>query len=62
MKVRLITVSSITNGGKEVPALRLSGVWLAKMGFNLGKKVIVREQPGQLTIQLVSLEGGASCE
>jgi molybdopterin biosynthesis enzyme MoaB len=62
MRVRLLTVSATNANGKEVPALRLSGDWLAKQGFNLGKKVIVREQPGQLTIQLVSLEGGASCE
>ena len=58
MKVRLMTVSSITNGGKEVPALRLSGDWLSKVGFNLGKKVIIQERPGQLTIQLISLEEG----
>lgn len=54
MKVRLLTVSAINTNGKDVPALRLSGDWLTKIGFNHGKKVIVQEKPGQLTIQLIS--------
>ena len=62
MRVRLLTVSTATAGGKEVPALRLSGDWLSKNGFRQGKNVIVREQPGQLTILLVSIEEGIACE
>ena len=62
MKVRLLTVSTATANGKDVPALRLSGDWLSKVGFNLGKKVIVQERPGQLTIQLISLEEETSCK
>jgi hypothetical protein len=56
MKVRLVTIGSINSGGKEVPYLRLSGQWLAKIGFRFGKKAIIREQPGQLTIQIVTFE------
>jgi hypothetical protein len=56
MKVRLITIGSISAGGKEVPSLRISGQWLAKIGFRFGKKAIISEQPGLLTIQLISFE------
>lgn len=56
MRVRLITVSSALAGGKEVPSLRISGQWLAKIGFSAGKKAIIQERPGQLTIQLITIE------
>ena len=70
MKVRLITVSTVPSNGKEVPALRLSGDWLGKLGFRLGRKVIIQEKPGQLMVQLVSIaaedrpgsEEGSPCE
>jgi hypothetical protein len=62
MKVRLLTVCAVSANGKDVPALRISGDWLAKVGFKLGKKVIIREQPGQLTIQLITLEEANPCE
>jgi len=61
MKVRMLTVSAVLAGDKEVPALRLSGQWLAKMGFSLGRKVIVQERPGQIIIQAISIEEGESC-
>lgn len=62
MKVRMLTVSTMTANGKNVPAIRLSGEWLGKVGFGLGKKIIVREQPGQLTIHLITFEEGHPCE
>jgi len=58
MKVRMLTVGALTAGGREVPALRLSGQWLAKRGFDRGRKVIVQEKPGQIIIQAVSIEEG----
>lgn len=45
---------------KEVPLIRLSGDWLKQLGFGLGQRVVVREGPGQLVIQLV--EEGKECE
>jgi hypothetical protein len=62
MKVRLLTVTNAVSNGKDVPALRISGEWLTKIGFNHGKKVIIQERPGQLMIHLISFEEGSSCE
>jgi hypothetical protein len=53
MKTRRLTVSSIYANEKQVPAIRLSGNWLVKNGFQTGRKVIVDEQPGSLTIRLL---------
>ena len=52
-KVRKLTVSYTYFNDKPVPFIRLSGAWLKVLGFDFGGKVIVREQPGQLVIQLV---------
>jgi hypothetical protein len=62
MKVRLLTVSNVYTGGKEVPALKISGDWLAKVGFRQGKKFIIQERVGELTLQLVTLEEAGPCE
>jgi hypothetical protein len=52
LKTRKLTVSYIHINEKTVPFIRLAGDWLNRQGFNVSKKVIVREQPGQLVIQL----------
>ena len=52
MKDRRLTVSYTYFNEKSVPTIRLSGDWLKVLGFGSGQKVVVREQPGQLVIQL----------
>ena len=52
MKDRRLKVGYIYSNDKEVPMIRLAGDWLNRQGFSLGKKVIVREMPGQIVIQL----------
>ena len=47
-----LTVGSIYFNEKRVPFIRLSGDWLNRQGFSLGKKIIVREEPGQLVLQV----------
>lgn len=54
MKVRVLTVSSIYSSSKEVPQIRIQGVWLEKLGFRPGKKIIVEESYGKLVLKLVS--------
>ena len=56
--MRTLTVSSFhREWGKHhriharVPAIRLSGRWLARAGFAIGSKVKVRVESGALTIQ-----------
>jgi hypothetical protein len=53
MKTRRLTVSSIYSNEKQVPAIRLSGNWLVKNGLQTGRKVVVDEKPGSLTISLI---------
>jgi len=53
MKDRRLTVGYIyTPNDQKVPALRLSGKWLEQIGFKSDQKVIVKQLPGQLVIQL----------
>jgi hypothetical protein len=52
MKERRLTVGYIYAKDRKVPALRISGKWLEQTGFKLDQKVIVKQLPGQLVIQL----------
>jgi formylmethanofuran dehydrogenase subunit D len=52
MKNRRLTVGSTYFKEKEVPFIRLSGDWLKNLGFSSGQKVVIREEPGILVIQL----------
>jgi hypothetical protein len=56
-KDHTLTVSYVYFKEKKVPFIRLSGEWLARQGFDLGKKIIVREQSGQLVLQLAEEAG-----
>jgi hypothetical protein len=53
MKTKRHTVSSVYANDKQFPAIRLSGNWLVKNGFQTGRKFQVDEQPGSLTIRLI---------
>jgi hypothetical protein len=53
MKTRRLTVSSTYFNEKKVPYIRLSGNWLIENGFQTGRKIMVDEQPGSLTIRLI---------
>ena len=52
MKDHRLTVGYIYANAQKVPALRLSGKWLEQIGFESDRKVIVKQLPGQLVIQL----------
>ena len=52
MKTRLITVCSLLSHRGSVPHLRLSGKWLARLGFLPGGKVAVEEGDGWITLRL----------
>ncbi|MGE5598036.1 MAG: SymE family type I addiction module toxin [Bacteroidota bacterium] len=62
MKTRLVTVCSLLSNGGKVPQLRLSGRWLAKLGFHPGAKVAVEEEAGRLTLRIASGNGVSPCE
>jgi len=53
MRVRLLTICIHWRREKIVPELRLCGKWLARNGFEIGRKVAIQEEPGKLTLRLV---------
>lgn len=42
---------SLSYGSKVVPELKLSGVWLEKLGFKAGSRVKITAVSGQLIIE-----------
>jgi len=55
-QVRILTIQSDTRYGmnylfKEIPKLRLTGLWLVKAGFRPGQKVQVEVKPGELILK-----------
>lgn len=49
---RDLTVGDIYRNGKNVPMLRVSGLWLEKLGFKIGDFVRIKCEDGQLIISL----------
>lgn len=48
---RELTVSEATNyGRKTAPMLRIQGLWLQELGFNVGDPVLVKCEDGKLII------------
>ena len=56
MKTRAHTIGSTRVRKKRVPQIRLSGQWLERQGFRPGRKFIIREMPGSLTLNLIVTE------
>ncbi len=54
LKVRVLTITSVTSNNKEVPQIRIQGLWLEKLGFKAGKKMIIAESYGKLVLRRVS--------
>lgn len=49
---RNLTVSSVGGyNNKEVPALRINGMWLEDLGFHTGDKVTIHCENGKLVIE-----------
>ena len=45
--------SVVLHGSKEVPWLTTSGVWLEKLGFNIGDTVRITSRKGLLVIEVL---------
>ena len=52
---RAYTVSSIYDRecNKDRPAIRICGDWLKDLGFETGKRILVRCEGGRLTVELI---------
>lgn len=37
-----------------IPEIRLTGKWLAELGFEIGKEIEIKEQKNKLTIRLTN--------
>lgn len=55
MKVRVSKISSVTANNKEVPQIRIQGIWLEKLGFKTGEKVMIEESYGKLVLKLIDI-------
>ena len=59
-KPRELTVTTLYRGAgsgpvaEQVPYLRVSGRWLAQLGFARGSRVIISGEPGRLVLTLAS--------
>lgn len=54
-QVRILTIQTDVRYGmsylfKEIPKLRLTGLWLVQAGFRPGQKVKVEVKPDQITL------------
>ena len=47
---RDLTVSDFYRSGKSVPMIRISGLWLEELGFNVGDCVRIKCDKGRLII------------
>jgi hypothetical protein len=53
MNSRLLTIYSLSvYNRKEYPFIRLQGKWLERLGFGIGRKIIVEERKGELLLKL----------
>ena len=55
-QTRILTIQSDIRYGmnylyKEIPKLRLTGIWLAQAGFKPGEKVQVEVKPNQIVLK-----------
>ncbi len=62
--IKVSTLWRITNRvrrGREsrVPFIRISGNWLATLGFTAETRVIIRGEPGQLTMTILTPKNSA---
>jgi hypothetical protein len=54
---RELTVSEATNYGRRTaPMLRIQGLWLQELGFNIGDSVMVKCDDGKLVITQYAAE------
>jgi|GEM_PF-780206 len=49
---RDLTVSDFYRSGKSVPMIRISGLWLEELGFNVGDCVRIKCDKGRLIISI----------
>ena len=64
MSQRVLTISGLYQSSsisKPVPAIRIQGKWLEKLGFTIGSKVKVCEGTEEINIKLVK-EDCHACE
>lgn len=57
MGKRILSISYLAvYNRKETPFIRLQGRWLEKLGFEIGKKVIVEESQGKLVLKVEEVQ------
>lgn len=53
---RMLTVATLHDGRGARPMIRMRGGWLARLGFAIGKRIVVSEEQGRIVLTLGDAE------
>ena len=49
-------IYEVYNGKKTIPQIRINGIWLQELGFNIGDKISLELIEGKLVIEKLPVE------
>ncbi len=49
---RMLTVAMLPEGDDRLPMIRMRGGWLARLGFEIGTRIVVSEERGRIVLTL----------
>ena len=49
-------IYEVYNGRKTIPQIRINGIWLQELGFNIGDKISLELIEGKLIIEKLPVE------
>lgn len=49
-------IYEVYNGNKTIPQIRINGIWLQELGFNIGDKISLELIEGKLIIEKLPVE------
>lgn len=49
-------IYEVYNGKKTIPQIRINGIWLQELGFNIGDKISLELIEGKLIIEKLPVE------
>lgn len=53
---RMLTVATLPEGDERLPMIRMRGGWLARLGFEIGTRIVVSEERGRIVLTLADKE------
>ncbi len=52
----MLTVATLPEGDNRRPMIRMRGCWLARLGFEIGTRIVVSEERGRIVLTLAGEE------